>query len=104
MRVAEGGGKLPEILNIEPSLWTFAKVEAVEPMNNAAEQALRHAVCWRKTSFGTDSEAGSRLVERLLTTIESRRRRGRDLLDSLVRAIEADRSGETSPWLIPSGA
>lgn len=93
-----------EILKVEPSLWTFATVEGVEPTNNAAERALRHAVCWRKTSFGTDSPAGSRFVERILTTVEACRRQGRDLLDFLIAAVEAHRSGGTPPSLIPAGA
>jgi transposase len=93
-----------EILKIEPSLWTFATTEGVEPTNNDAERALRHAVCWRKTSFGTDSAAGSRFVERMLTTIESCRRQSRDLLDFLVEAVEAHRSGGTPPSLVPTGA
>jgi transposase len=93
-----------EVLKVEASLWTFARVEGVEPTNNAAERALRHAVCWRKTSFGTDSAAGSRFVERMLTTIESCRRQSRDLLDFLVEAVAAHRSGGTPPSLIPAGA
>jgi transposase len=63
-----------EILEVEPSLWTFARAEDVEPTNDAAERALRHPVCWRKTSFGTDSASGSRFVERRLTAVESCRR------------------------------
>ncbi|AMV39240.1 Transposase IS66 family protein [Planctomyces sp. SH-PL62] len=51
-----------EALKIEPSLWTFATVEGVEPTNNDAERGLRQAVCWRKTSFGADSEGGSRFA------------------------------------------
>jgi transposase len=93
-----------EVLKIEPSLWTFARVVGVEPTNNAAERAPRHAVCWRKTRFGTDSEAGSRFVERMLTAIESCRRQGRDLLDFLVEAIQAHRSGGKPPSLVPTGA
>jgi transposase len=92
-----------EILKVEASLWTFARVEGVEPTNNAAERALRHAVCWRKTSFGTDSESGSRFVERLLTALESCRRQGRDLLGFLAEAIDAHRSGGKPPSLIPTG-
>lgn len=92
-----------EILKVEPSLWTFAKVEDVEPTNNAAERALRHAVCWRKTSFGTGSAAGARFVERMLTTIESCRRQSRDLLDFLVQAVEAHCSGGKPPSLILAG-
>ena len=89
------------ILKVKPSPWTFAKAEGVEPTNNAAERASRHAVCWRKTSFGTDSPSGSRLVERLLTTIESCRRQSRDLLDFLIQAVVAHRSGGPAPSLIP---
>jgi hypothetical protein len=36
--------------------------QGVEPTNNAAERALRHAVLWRKGSGGTDSSRGSRFV------------------------------------------
>ncbi len=69
--------------------WTFARVEGVEPTNNLAERALRPAVLWRKGSFGSDSEAGSRFAERLLTTAVTRRQQGRRLLTFLVEAGEA---------------
>ena len=49
------------------ALWTFARVDGVEPTNNGAERALRPAVLWRKGSFDSASEAGSRFAERLLT-------------------------------------
>ena len=52
-------------------LWTFVRCEGVEPTNNAGERALRHAVIWRKLSFGTQSAAGSRFVETMLTVIET---------------------------------
>jgi transposase len=35
----------------------------VPATNNAAERALRHAVMWRKISYGTQTEHGNRLVE-----------------------------------------
>ena len=44
-----------EILKVEEGLWTFARVQGVEPTNNAVERALRHAVIWRRISGGTDS-------------------------------------------------
>src|SRR3954469_8505573 len=72
-----------------PALWTFARVDGVEPTNNGAERALRPAVLWRKGSFGSDSEAGSRLAERLLTVVASCRQQGRRVLDILVAAGEA---------------
>jgi transposase len=84
------------------ALWTFARVESVEPTNNAAERALRPAVLWRKGCFGSDSEAGSRFVERLLTIVASCRQQGRPLLDFLVAAGEAALQGSPPPSLLPA--
>jgi hypothetical protein len=56
-------------------LWTFVDVEGVEPTNNASERALRHAVIWRKLSFGTQSARGSRFScsgRRLLYSLDRR--------------------------------
>src|SRR5947207_15218942 len=52
-----------------PALWSFARVEGVEPTNNVAERALRPAVLWRQGSFGSNSGPGSRFAERLLTIV-----------------------------------
>jgi transposase len=93
-----------ELLALEESRWTFVRVEGVEPTNNAAERAVRHAVCWRKTSYGTDSERGSRFVERILTVVASCRQQGRNILQFLIDAIDAQRNRVTRPSLIPQGA
>ena len=89
-----------EVLSVEASLWTFAGRSGVEPTNNAAERAVRHAVCWRKTSYGTDSERGSRFVERILTVVATCRQQGRGVLDFLVQAL----NGAAKPSLLPAGA
>jgi transposase len=86
-----------------PALWTFARVDGVEPTNNGAERALRPAVLWRKGSFGSDSEAGSRFAERLLTVGASCRRQGRPLLAFLVAAVEAALRGSPAPSLLSVG-
>jgi len=91
-----------EILAVEASLWTFARVGGIEPTNNAAEREVRHAVCWRKTSFGTDSETGSRFVERILTVLASCRRQGRNVLEFLTTAVTAHRNREPAPTLLPT--
>ncbi len=83
-----------------PALWTFARVEGVEPTNNGAERALRPAVLWRKGSFGSDSEAGSRFAERLLTVVASCRQQGRPLVEFLVAAGEAALRGSPPPSLL----
>ncbi len=84
-------------------LWTFVTVDGVEPTNNAAERALRHAVIWRKLSFGTQSAKGSRFVERMLTVIETARRRGRNVFAWLAETVKAQFAGHSPPPL-PAGA
>ena len=82
------------------ALWTFARIEGVEPTNNVAERALRPAVLWRKGSFGSDSAAGSRFVERLLTVVATCRQQDRLLLDFLVAAHQAALRGSSPPSLL----
>jgi transposase len=90
------------LLQLEPALWTFVRVPGVEPTNNTAERALRRAVLWRRRSFGTQSAAGSRFVERILTTVTTLRQQERDVLDYLAAACLALASGLPAPSLLPS--
>jgi transposase len=83
-----------------PALWTFVYVDGVEPTNNEAERALRPAVLWRKGSFGTGSDAGSAFVARMLTVIETARRRGVHVLDWLEQACRAANAGTAPPPLL----
>ena len=91
-----------ELLRLEPFLWTFVATPGVEPTNNQAEREHRHAVLLRKISGGTDSEAGSRFVERLLTVRATCRLQGVGLLDDLTACFQARLSGEKPPSLMPS--
>jgi transposase len=93
-----------QLLAHEPRLWTFVWHEGVEPTNNAAERALRHAVLWRKGSGGTDSRRGSRFVERVLSIRETCRQQGRGLLDYLVECCQASHEGKRVPSLLPKGS
>jgi len=81
-------------------LWVFVEVEGVEPTNNAAEQALRQAVIWRKLSFGTQSASGSRFVERMLSVIETCRRQRRDVFAWMTNAVAAHLAGHPTPSLL----
>jgi transposase len=89
-----------EILKVEEGLWTFARIQGVEPTNNAVERALRHAVIWRRISGGTDSVRGSRFVERMLTVVATCRQQGRSALGYLTVCFEADRRGQALPSLL----
>ena len=90
-----------EILKVEEGLWTFARVEGIEPTNNAAERALRFAVIWRRISGGTDSRRGSRFVERTLSVVATCRQQGRDVLEYLTTCFEAEHRGQPIPSLMP---
>ncbi len=85
----------------EARLWTFVWQEGIEPTNNAAERALRHAVLWRKGSGGTDSNRGSRFVERILSVRERCRQQGRSLMGYLVECCQAHLESKDAPSLLP---
>jgi transposase len=94
-------GMCNELYDHRQWLWTFLEVEGVEPTNNASERALRHAVIWRKLSFGTQSAAGSRFVETMLTVVETCRQQQRPVFNYLTEAIQARSAGRTIPSLVP---
>ncbi|HEX6939285.1 MAG TPA: transposase [Longimicrobiales bacterium] len=85
------------------ALWTFARVDGVEPTNNAAERALRRAVLWRKCCFGSQSGRGLRFTERMLTITETCRQNQVNVLDHLTQAIVAGRQNGPAPRLLPTG-
>jgi transposase len=95
-------GPARELLKHWGALWTFSRREGVEPTNNHAERVLRHAVRWRKGSFGHQSEQGRTFVERTLTVVTSLRLQGRNVLAYLEAAIRASLTGTTAPSLLPA--
>ena len=98
---AKSAGTCRGLLAGELHLWTFVRVEGVEPTNNDAERALRHGVIYRKLSGGTDSEAGSRFVERMLTVVATCRQQEIDVLGYLTRCYQARLDGKAAPSLRP---
>jgi transposase len=90
-----------ELYDRREHLWTFTRVEGIEPTNNTAERALRPAVIYRKLSFGTQSASGSRFLERLLTVSETCRLQNRNAYRYLIEAMEAKFAGHPAPSLLP---
>jgi transposase len=90
-----------QLLKVESALWTFVTTDGIEPTNNAAERALRPAVLWRKNSFGSQSEAGSLFVSRMLTVVTTLRSQNRPVVNYLVEACRATRQGQLAPSLLP---
>jgi transposase len=97
---AKVSGMCAELLKVKDALWSFVRVRGVEPTNNLAERSLRHAVLWRKASFGTHSANGSRFVERMLTVVTSLRQQNRSVLDYLASANQAQLEGRLPPSLL----
>jgi transposase len=97
-------GRCKRILKLEAAMWTFVRVEGIEPTNNHGERGVRHAVMWRKVSFGTDSANGSRFVERVLTAVITLRLQHRNVLDYITTVCEAALHGRPAPSLLPDGA
>jgi transposase len=94
-------GMCNELYDHREWLWTFVDVAGIEPTNNVSERALRPAVIWRKLSFGTQSAAGSRFVETLLTVVETCRQQGRRVFAHLAKALESHLAGQPPPSLLP---
>jgi transposase len=93
-------GMCQELYKHRAWLWNFLEVEGVEPTNNLSERALRHAVIWRKLSFGTQSPHGSRFVATILTVVETCRQQKRGVFDYLTRAMQAHFTHESVPSLL----
>jgi transposase len=94
-------GLCESLLRLWPALWTFVTVAGVEPTNNAAEQALRPAVLWRKGSFGTQGPAGNTFVERILSVAATCKQHEHSLLDYLTAVCSAAQQGHPIPSLLP---
>jgi transposase len=85
---------------LEPALWTFLRVAGVEPTNNIAERSQRRGVMKRDHTFGTQTSAGSRYVERILTTVATCRQQGHNALTYLTDALVAALNNLPGPALI----
>jgi hypothetical protein len=78
----------------------FLEDQRVEPTNNKAERALRHAVIDRRITQGTRGDAGSRWFERFLSIRETCRQQDRPLFDYLVEAITQHTADQPVPLLV----
>lgn len=95
-------GMCEELYSHRDWLWTFIDTQGIEPTNNTAERALRPAVIYRKLSFGTQSAAGSRYVERILTVTQTCHLQRRSPYQYLVSAMQAAFAGLHAPSLLPA--
>ena len=97
---AKTQGTCEKILSLKHAMWTFITVPGIEPTNNAAERTLRDYVIWRKICLGTQSERGNLFVERLMTVSASCKQQGRDTVEFITRAVQADLQNLPAPSLL----
>lgn len=91
------------ILKVYSALWTFVRVENVEPTNNHAERIIRLAVLWRKVSFGNHSVGGCLFAERILTVVQTLTLQKRNALPYLRTVMQSSRLGQKIPSLLLAG-
>lgn len=91
-----------QLLSVESAMWLFATTPGLEPTNNAAERAIRPAVIWRRTSFGSQTQAGSMFVARMLTVVTTLKSQQRNILEFITTAVANNREGKSAPSLLPS--
>jgi transposase len=97
----EAGQLVRHLLREMDALWVFLLEHGVETTNNRSERALRFAVMWRKRSQGTNSDKGSRWVERILSLKETCRLQARSTYAVLVDAVRCYFHGQLpdTAWL-----
>ena len=94
-------GSCADILTHREALWTFIDKTGIEPTNNHGERELRAFVLWRKKSFGSQSERGSRFAARVMTAVHTLRKQQRHVLSFLTEAVDAAFQHRASPSLLP---
>jgi transposase len=97
----KAAGMSRDVLSLFPCVWTFTRHKGCPTTNNLAERRIRPAVLWRKGSFGTQSDRGSRFLERILTVVQTLRLQGRSLVNFIAESIQKVRLGRRPPHLLP---
>jgi transposase len=92
------------LLDEYEALWTFCDVPdlQIDPTNNAAERAVRHAVLMRRLQGGTQSDHGSRWIERIQSVRETCHLQHRSPLAYLIDAATAAHHRLPIPSLVPT--
>lgn len=86
-----------DFLNRFDMMWVFIYMDGFEPTNNIAERAVRHGVIWRKLSYGSQSEAGERFVERIMTVAMTLKLQAKNTFDYFTKCFREFICGGQSP-------
>jgi hypothetical protein len=72
--------------------------------STCANMVMYWSLLVRAIERGTDSESGSRFVERMLSVVATCRQQGVNVLDDLTRCYQAHLDDEPAPSLLPSAS
>lgn len=97
------GGSCKNILAHRAALWLFFSEAGVEPTNNHAERELRDLVVWRKLTFGSRSDRGTRFAANISSVVRTCRKQGRHVFEYLVQAVNARLRNRRPPSLLVAG-
>jgi transposase len=87
-------GRCQYLLKYEQGLWVFLNHAGIPLTNNAAERDLRGAVIMRKICYGTSSDRGDKFRSRLLSLVETCKKRGKSpfkVLTEIMTAVQQQR-------------
>lgn len=90
-------GRCQHILKYETGLWVFLQHPGTPLTNNEAERCIRGSVILRKICFGTSSDRGDKFRSRVLSVIETSKKRQLSALEVLCRIVTAVMTGQPYP-------
>jgi transposase len=94
------GGSCRDILDHRDALWTFVERADVDATNNHAEREIRGLVMWRKLTFGSRSDRGTRFAANIKSVVHTCRKQGRHVFAYLERAINSKLRNRRAPSLL----
>lgn len=82
-------GRCAYLLKYEPGLWVFLQDDRIPLTNNEAERCLRGSVILRKICYGTSSDRGDKFRSRVLSVVETCKKRRLSPLDVIAEIVSA---------------
>ncbi len=82
---ARYSGRCEHLLKHETGLWVFVTHKGTPLTNNEAERCIRGTVIMRKNCFGTSSDRGDKFRSRVLSVVETCKKRGKSVLDTITK-------------------
>lgn len=95
--VCRYAGRCKHILKHEEGLWVFLNHPGTPLTNNEAERCIRGSVILRKICYGTSSERGDKFRSRVLSVIETCKKRNLSAIEVICTIVTAVITGQPYP-------